>query len=269
MDEHPKWTTEQLEILETLRSGDAVDVDPALASTSEALKQDPSLAERLERTLDWDARVSEAIQDVPTPQGLAEQILDRLDASLDQPSPAPEPRRSRSRRRRWVALATGAGLVAVLLIVGVLGQSLPEMSGDELRSIARDRFVGNQEDPPPRGSLLSQVAPPARFPISPDLRDMPGTRWNDDVLDFNHAKALAYDIPLRPAQKATLYVVRCRSQSLPQRPPSPPQFRTLGLVIAAWQADGLAYVLVVEGSEGISAEDAYRQLLKSAGRPMA
>jgi hypothetical protein len=268
MDEHPKWTVEQLEMLETLRSRDEADSDPALASTSEAVKQDPSLAQRLERILEWDARVSETMQDVPTPPALAEQILHRLDVSLDQPSPAPAPRHSRSRRRRWLALATGAGLVAVLLIVGILGQSLPEMSGDELRSIARERFEGNREGPP-TGSLLSQVAPPARFPISPDLRDVPGTRWSDDVIDFKRAKALAYDIPLGPAQKATLYVVRCRSQSLPQRPPSPPQFRTLGLVIAAWQADGLAYVLAIEGGEGVSAEAAYRQLLKSAVRPMA
>ena len=266
MDERPKSTPEQLEILEALRSRDETDSDPALASVAEALKQDPDLAQRLDRIVAWDARVSEAMLDVPTPPALAEQILQSLEESDDKPSPIPKVRHGNRGSRRWLAVATGVGLAAALMIIAVLGESLPTIASETLCSVARDRFVANQGNDP-EGAVVSQDDPPARFPYSPDLVNVPDTRWRS-VPPFKRAQVFAYDIPLGPGQKATLYVVRCRSESLPQRPPQLPQLRTQGLAIAAWQADGLVYVVAVERRDGISAEAAYRYLLKSAAHPL-
>ena len=67
MDERSKWTQEQLEILELLRSKDEAGTDPALMSAAKAVEDCPELAQRLERIQGWDARILEAMQDVPRP----------------------------------------------------------------------------------------------------------------------------------------------------------------------------------------------------------
>lgn len=261
MDERSKWTPEQLEILETLRCEGDTEGDPALA----ALQQDPDLVHRLAQIREWDGRISDVIHDVAVPTGLAEQILEKLDPSDERPIRAATLPRPKSRSRRWLAV-TGVGLAIVLLIVGVLGQSLPKITPETLRSIARDRFVESQGNEP-AGLAVRENNGSDRFPYSRDVVDIPGKLWRS-IPSFRRAKAEAYDLPLGPSQKATLYVVRCRSDGLPQRPPRQPQLQTQGLAITAWQADGFAYVVVVEGREGVSAEATYRLLLKSMSQQL-
>lgn len=258
MDERPKWTPEQLEALEVLRCKGDAENDPALASAAKAVEEDPLLAERLERILEWDARLSEAMSDVPVPPALAEQIIQSMVAVGDPPSPATVPPRVEIGRRRWLswaAAATGVGVAAILVAVVMMGSRLPTMEAETLRTMARTRFQQNHQSQP--GSMVTEGDFPAAFPPSPDLIEVPGTRWRR-VPDFGRAEAIAYDIPMGPNQSATIYVIRCRSSSLPNRPPRPP-FRTQNLAIAAWQADGLVYVAVVqEGRNGV-----YEDLLRS------
>lgn len=264
MDEAPKWTSEQLELLETLRSKDEVARAPALAPLAAALEKDPELAQRLDRVLKWDARLTDAIAEVAVPFGLAEKILGNLECS-NLPSPrvdATAPQKRPRSRRRWVLAATGVA-AAVLMVASVLLNGLPSMSPETLLSMARDRFLGNQANEP-NGTLLATESPPERFPFSPDLIQLPGTRWRS-VSEFAPSEAVAYDVPLGAGQKATLYAVRCRANApLPSRPPASPSMRTQNLAIAAWQGDGLVYVVVVEGGD-----PAYRAILKSLPQRLA
>ncbi len=262
MDERPKWTPEQLEMLEAIRSKNDTEADPALSAIAKELEEDPELAQRLERVLEWDARVSEAMSDVPVPPALAEQILQGLEAHSDRPSPAPNPPpvSRRGRRRLWMAASTCVGLAAVLIVFGMV-RYRPSMEPGELRSIASERFLENQASLP-QGVAVTTTSPPARFPYSPDLGNIPGTTWRH-IPKFDGAEAVAYDVPLGPKQKATIYVVRCRSVTLPRRPPNRPVGLTRGIVIGAWRGDDVVYVAVVEGGPA-----AYRLLLRSLSGPL-
>lgn len=258
MDERRMWSAEQLEAIETFRSKDEATSDAALLSMAEALAQDAELSHRLDCVLKWDARLSEAIRDVPVPTGLAEQIIRNLEESGQCPTATPTAASVNRPRRRgtWITAAAGIGAAAVLIAVAILGR-LPHMSPDRLRDIALDQFTTNQGNGP-TGTLVSAQNVPARFPYSSDLFVLPGTRWRS-ITGFDRARGVAYDIPLRPGQKATLYVVRCRSSTpIPTRVPLVPQMWTRGLAVSAWQGNGVVYVVVVEGEE-----PAYRALLKS------
>lgn len=266
MDERSKWTPEQLEILEILRSKEEASSDPALIPTARSLEDCPEMAERLERIQKWDVRISEAMHDVVPPPGLAEQILQSLEPSVDRPVPASAPRQTRHRRRRWMVIGTGVGLAIALLVVAVLGRPLPNIAPEALCSIARDRFVQDQTIEAP-GLDVAENTPSDRFPYSQDLIEVPGTRWQS-VPSFQRAKTVAYSIPLGSNQKATLYVVRCRSNRLPQRPPRNPQLQTQGLAIATWQADDVVYVAVVEGNGRVSGVETYRLLIRATGQQL-
>ena len=266
MDERSKWTPEQLEILEILRSKEGASSDPALSSTARALEDCPEMAQRLERIQKWDVRISEALHDVAPPPGLAEQILQSLEPPVDGPVPAPVPSQTRHRRRRWMVIGTGVGLAIALLVVALLGQPLPNIAPEALCSIARDRFVQDRNIEAP-GLDVAENTPSDRFPYSHDLIEVPGTRWQF-VPSFQRAKTVAYSIPLGPNQKATLYVVRCHSNRLPQRPPRFPQLQTQGLAIAAWQANDVVYVAVVEGNDTVPAEATYRLLIRASSQQL-
>ena len=66
-------------------------------------------------------------------------------------------------------------------------------------------FFGADSDSP--GQLVSQVLPPADYPISPDLRrHLTSIRWRR-VEKFLGGRAVAYDFPSRHRQ-GNLYVVQ-------------------------------------------------------------
>lgn len=264
MDERPEWTPEELEALEALRSvGDAED-DPLLASTAEALQSNPELKQRYERLRRWDARVAQVIQDVPAPPGLAEQILQRLEAARTASPTDCSSGRGPVRRKRlaWAAAASLIAAAAVLAVV-VLMDRLPRIEPGTLESIARERFLADRGGDL-QGHFVSDQAPPKELPYSSDLVADRSIRWRH-APDFRGAEAVAYDIPLGGGRRATLYAVQCRSPDLPVRPPSALGPQTRNLAIAAWRTpDGdVTYVVVVEGGEPF-----YRELLKSASRQL-
>ena len=89
-----------------------------------------------------------------------------------------------------------------------------------------------------------------RFPLGPDVAAPAETRWRE-VHDFLGRDGVAYEMTGWGGVRATLYVVcdaaaaanlgRVASHAVPREPPA------AGRAAAAWQADGLLYVLVVEG----------------------
>jgi hypothetical protein len=105
-------------------------------------------------------------------------------------------------------------------------------------------FFGGDDAPP--GELVSRVAPPSDFPISPDIAQFRDVRWRR-VEKFVDGEAIAYDLPSSRSGKATLYVAKHTVAGLPPYPPTQPTLSTGGNSLAAWQSGGLLYVLVVRG----------------------
>lgn len=260
MDERPKWTPEQLEALESLRRGVDVEDDSALIPVDEAVRTDQELAERLELIHRWDASISEAIRDVSVPPALAEQILQRLEPASIPSSRATLPHNARKRKRtRWAAIAAAVAVAASLIACLVVLNRLPELDPNVLRDAAREQFLADLGSQP-SGTPFNGRDFPAEYPYSEDLRDdFPGIQWRV-IPSFGPTKAIAYDIPLGPGRRATLYVVRCRSRSLPMKPPTILDSQTRNLATAAWQSSGVVYVVVVQGGER-----EYRSLLRTAG----
>lgn len=246
-------------MLETLRSQEEAETDPALAPLAEALKEDPGLARRRDRILAWDARISEVMRDVAAPAGLAEQILRRLEPADASPIAARPHSPRRARRRFTIAVAVCASVAAVVVTAILLGRT-PVLGEGELRSIAERQFLASREVGP-TGELTANSGAPSGFPFSPDLVKASGMRWRNGPA-FGRAKSVAYDIPLVGGRKATIFVVQCRCNSLPASPPFPPLIRSRGIAVGAWQGKGVVYIAVVDGGER-----AYHALLWSTYHP--
>ena len=132
------------ELLDACRPGsddlDAAEMQPA----RDQLADDPRLAEGFARSQKLDARLSRVFREVPVPEGLADRLLDRLQAASTYPAERPAesaepdeglaempqgpvtPSAGLRRRRvlRWT-VGTVAGLAAALLVAVLIRQFLP------------------------------------------------------------------------------------------------------------------------------------------------
>lgn len=265
MDSQPIRDERILEALEVCRpDGDDLS-DPAMADLAEQLGANPELKRLYERLRRVDAELAVAFQDVPVPEGLAQRIIDRLTAAraeqaattiVDQASEAPATplvaqlaaRPTRSSRRRLLAAAglftTGAAVLVAALIY------LNTRNIYDEPTVLRDAvgFFTNEGAQP--GHLLSDRDPPEDYPISRDVRRLPGTRWRE-ISGFLGCKGVAYDLP-GPGDtvRATLYVVKLSVKDLNNAaPPALPKQDTGGYCSAAWRDGKLLYVLVVRGNK--------------------
>jgi hypothetical protein len=273
MGEQPIQDPRIAEAIEACRPGSDDLSDPALAFLAAQLAANPDLAGLFERVQGLDTTLAEAFRDVPVPNGLADRIAARLAAEREaQAAPAdgeqateteaaePTPEVSRAGRRvsrRW--LLAGVGSVAVVaasitVAVLVLGQKAPALDAAAVCEEAMRLFESDWDEP---GESVVQNAPPGGYPPSPDLGVLrfPEMRWRW-ARDFLGHRAVAYDLTRPGSPRATLYVVRCNVPGVPALPPPRPAFTTGNRSTAAWQTDGLLYVLVVEGGR-----ETYRDLL--------
>lgn len=263
MDNQPIRDERILEALEVCRAGAAEMSDPVLAELAEQLIANPELKRLYDRLQRVDVKLSAAFRDVPVPEDLARQIIDRLAADqaeragtadveeTDEPPAhlpvtiAPARSKRVSRRRRLAvagALSTGAALLVAALIY--IGTRNPYVEKVELKE-AIDFF---SDESPKLGYLLVDHPSPEAYPISRDVRRFPGTRWRE-VRGFLGRDGVAYDLPgRRGAPRATLYVVKLTVGDLKETalPPNP-RWNTGGYCGAAWQEGKLLYVLVVGG----------------------
>jgi hypothetical protein len=259
MDYPANLRHELLESLESCRAN-SVDLDsgdlndPVFAELATALGHDPELRVHFERVQRADAAIRTALADVPLPADLSERVMRRLAApAADSPAPlqdeAPAKSQRFSRRRAIAVLAALSASAAMLTFVWLHNNQTSPLTSDEV--LARSmQFFGGEGDTP--GQLVSQVAPPAEYPISRDLRRSASIRWRR-VGKFLGGEAVAYDLPAITG-RATLYVVRRNVAGLPSSPPGIPDLSTAGNSIAAWESNGLVYVLVVQGDERTYAE---------------
>jgi hypothetical protein len=268
MDYAARREREILEAMESCRArsivGEGGDLnDPQFTELAAALDEDHGLRARFERVQRADALIKAAFADVPVPADLAGKVLRRLgDETVSRPaapsgsqktiqadSPAllsseqvsPLPKQI-SRRGLMAGLAAVAASVAIAAAIWMHNHRSPSLSLGQVIDTSMD-FFGRDNAPP--GEPVSNVEPPADFPISPEIARFRDVRWRR-VGNFMGGPAVAYDLPSRGG-KATLYVAKCTADGLPQFPPPQPTLSTGGNSAAAWQSGGLLYVLVVRG----------------------
>jgi hypothetical protein len=217
-----------------------------------------------------DEKLAVAFHDVPLPVGLAQRLLDRLDAQqADERDFAPHfsfffRNRSgvggtRSFSRRWLLLA-GGGLLAtaacLLIAVWLAPQAEESLNEQFVLDEAIRSFAGAHQQ---TAHLLAEQAPPRGYPVSAAVRHVRGTRWRS-VDDFVGSRAIVYDLPGRSGIHAALYVVDAAGLDGLAVAPSLHPFTTGGCCATAWQENGLLYVLVVQGDT--AAYTGYLNLLR-------
>jgi hypothetical protein len=257
---------------------------PELALLAEQIDGDPEVREIFQRAQRLDLRISRAMHEVALPAGLCDRILMRLEA--EQPAETitnlisaqiatedePEPRRDQSgavhreihsrpvHRRQWlVSLAA----IAALLLVGLgLWRLWPHGSPLSVKALLASG-----------GQWHDQLGNAAWKPLAPGqgLKDFPlaavvlaAPRGWADVSALAGRPAVAYDLNVGRGRRATLFVINEPNTAADSAPPRIPGSNTGGLTIGVWKADGLVYVLVVEGDQR-----RYDRLLDKSGQPLA
>jgi len=264
MDYLARRRQEMLEAMESCRTGSDDLSDRAFAELADALADDGELRVHFQRVQETDAAIKAAFADVPVPPGLAERLSHRLAESTpadpiaiqvvagpESPTPLrPDSavRRSKQFSGRRLAIASAAASLAAIVLAPILvavwmhAHRAPSITAGRAIDEAVDFF---NRDNGPLGPLVSQVAPPADFPMSTGIAPLPQVRWRR-VEKFLGGPAVAYDLPAMGG-RATLYVVNRTVADLPSSPPQSPTLTTGGNSAAAWQSGNLLYVLVVQG----------------------
>ncbi len=247
---------------------------PELAKLAGRVETDPTVRELYRRSQALDARIARSMVRGAVPVGLAERILARaaadvaspVDVSADAPQPNEaeltqrSPRRENRRRWLWRAAAVAATLMATVTAYELWPQQV---------KLTREALVlgsggwHEQLFARPDWKPLPGKRPLAEFTFAAAVRVGP-RQWADVSADeFVGRKAVAYDVSYAGHQ-ATLFVIPAEESVANSTPPTRPEASTGGLMVGCWQADGMVYVLVVEGDESL-----YRELLDLSEHPVA
>jgi hypothetical protein len=234
------------EAMESCRTGADDLSDPQFADLAARLAEDSELRVQFQRLQEADGVIRATFVNLPIPAGLADRVSHRLaeaaPATSDRPTPLRKASQRFSRRRLLAGFTALSAAVALLAAVWIQTHLARHEMSPPLLEEAMD-FFG--KDSQPLGELVSRVAPPAEYPLSPDIAPNPDIRWRR-VENFLGGSAVAYDLPTN-AGRATLYVLERNVPDLPVFPPDPPILSTGGKSAADWQAGSILYVLVVEG----------------------
>ncbi len=238
-----------------------------------SLAADPASRRSFDRLQRFDQRISGAIRDVAVPAGLAERILARVqiasgnstavasnDAVDDAPCPAPvtESNRRRMGRRGWMLAAVAASVAVAVSFV--LWPRPPELTADQLLSHGGEWAKQLWKQPTNWTPLATGQREVPDYPFAAPIVVSP-SRWAD-VARLSESNAVAYDLTTGGGQRAILFVIRDAEIECNPTPPINPQSSTEGLMIGCWRAQGVVYVLVVDGDER-----SYKSLLKSIPAP--
>jgi hypothetical protein len=274
---------EASDMIEACRPGSA-DVDlPEMAALAEQLAANPDLRRRYEQTQRLDARLVDAIGDVPVPQGLRERMLlavraggvgDRDQAPGDTLAASLATRFSRaadseniaassairSRRRTFIAIAAVAAALLIFFGGYWFWPRRPAFTYDRLLTLGGQWFAQMRAhadwQPLPPHEIVRDYPPPDAIRTHPD-------RWAD-VSDLIGTPACAYGLTTFDGRRAVLFVIYQPAEIANSTPALTPASSTGGLTIGCWQSGNLAYVLAVEGTDR-----SYRSLLNETAPPLA
>jgi len=271
------------EAMDACRPGSADLQQAELAALADAIRCDAGLRRRWECSQRFDARVRNALVDVPVPAGLEERLL----AAVESPSesaadgviapslacaagaPAGDEIRTgpghagrwpwAERRRVWtvisgslVAIAALAGFVLLVPYFRVSEPRADDRLPDEILAWS-DTVVrqGWKDD-------LSSAQALAR-PLDRAIRANP-QRWCSIATAYD-AQTLVYDVAPPGGEMALVFCMHCpvSRTALPQIPPWNGFSATGGLTLGVWRRGGLVYVLVVRGGPS-----RYRQFIEAS-----
>jgi hypothetical protein len=266
MAEEPIRDERIIEAIEVCRPGSHDVSNPALGFLAAEMAAQPELDELYERCQRLDARLAAAFVDVPVPEGLAERLLARLQppsaaslpvaeaaAQLLPDEPPSDPAavvacRPRRIGRRWLVGAALVASAAASVLIAITHPAQPRLSPDQLCEAAISFFCS--DSPEQSGQLLTGANEPENLPFSRDVRFFRGTTWRS-IHGFLGRSGVAYDLTSGAGISATLYVVAADAGGTDGLPGAPPSydhtFGTRGCRSAAWQANGVLYVLVIQG----------------------
>jgi hypothetical protein len=249
-----------------------------LADVARALAGDAEARAVFERSQQWDTVIGEAIEQVSVPAGLAERLIERLqaaggsrsgaapllegavaaarDAATTEPS-ADAPTLARPRwnwsRRDWAGAS--ASLVAAAIVVVLVGYWLSGSSDtppDVLAEEWEEQLNARQ---------WQTAAAPAGFAVPDSVVAVPA-RWQW-IGRLTKAPVVAYELVHAGGEKARLFVAHMSRPGLSNQPPAKPQFSTGGRTVAHWQSGSNLYVLVA------ASEASYQQFVRPSSTPLA
>lgn len=273
MSRQPHSRERICDALESCRPGSDDLHAPELADIADQVARHPHWKENYERIQKTDAKITAAYQKVPIPEGLQERLIASLhlaqsqaefstvlttaaEGEVDNPLPAdsltsaaavPIATKIRKFSRRWLLLSGGIlTTAAAIFLIVFLGMN---NSGGYTKETVQAEAIGffNNDNPTTPGKLLTNSSYPEEFPLSNAIRHPNGIRWRC-LANFLGKEAVAYDLPSPRGSVATLYVVKRTIPNLLDSPTLNPS-NTGGRCVAAWQENGLLYVLVVKGSQ--------------------
>ncbi|MCC6125377.1 MAG: hypothetical protein IT426_10470 [Pirellulales bacterium] len=259
--------------LESCRPGSGDLYSPDFADVAEHVAANSRWDDLYEQIQSIDLKISAAYHDVEIPPGLESRLLASIefarvedaifgaatgDAEIAPPPESfavPAAKKNRAVSRRRLVLAGSILTVAAALFLAVF-LWMDNAGGYSDRTVLEEsiRFF-DADIPAAPGLLLARSPAPGRYPLSKAIRSFAGIRWRT-VNNFLGRSGVAFDLPAQGGTRATLYAVDRAIAGLDALPTSNPA-NTGGCYVAAWQEDGLVYVLVVRGDRGN-----YRQYLR-------
>jgi hypothetical protein len=267
---------------------------PEMAALAEAIRSDPEVRRRFERSQRFDAVVTGMFRDVPVPDGLENRLLAAIESvdirpptnmrsaasellSPDSTSPEPDtPAQTRSsgpdihrletyrneplrRKRRRVWTIVAGSLTAVAALVGFL--LIPYFGAGEPRP--DDRLPGEvlawTDAVVRQGWKTDLQAEQLRDrPLDRVVRASP-QRWCSITTPYD-SQTVVYDLASRGGDLALVFCMRSRvrGSTLPEIPPWNAYSATGGLTLGVWRRGDMVYVLVVRGGTR-----RYRELIEA------
>lgn len=229
------------ERLDAVRSGSDDLSLPEMSQVRQALKEHPELAQEVASRRNFDARLRDAMFDVPVPDGLEQRILSSLAQEWGQsPGELSRPAVPPVAITRRQALAWGGALAASVLAAGVYwttGTNTPQtIPLADLQDTAAQLLAGTIERVPFRGSFTPQ--PPVgrwnrlqfdrqEFGLFPSPSGHRAVAWS---FTWNQARGVLINIP----------------REFVSSPPNADRDYTGGSTVA-WSEQDFVYVCRVEG----------------------
>ena len=231
MDNQPSQDLNLQEAMEACRPGHDDQSDPVLVLLATGLSASPELRERFSRQQRLDATLAKVIREAPpVPAGLADRLLAGLGAAglavaglAAEPAPAlapraqglqdgglpagamPAPVRPIWARRLGLYAATMAAAALLMIAIGLIQEG--KKSRLTRGTVLNEAVSFFSSDTTAAGRRVDQEEPPSGYPMSPAVRQLPGTCWRQ-VSGLLETEGVAYDMTSPQGTRATLYVLR-------------------------------------------------------------